>query len=86
LEQWKFWKPELLEFRRMRRHFKDLETRSWLCLILMSVLKIQELKKQTNLFTNTTVSLRMFTLDNSTARENLLRKRKRSKTNWLMLS
>ena len=52
----------------------------------MSVLKIQELKRQTNLFTNTTVSLRMFTLDNSIAKENLLRKRKRLKTNWLKLN
>ena len=52
----------------------------------MSVLKQLESRRKTNLFTSITASLRMFTLENSAAKENPLRKRKSLRPKWPKLS
>lgn len=82
----KFKKPELPESKKKKENSKEKEIKNWLWAIQISVSREPELSRKTNLFTSTTISSRMFTPDNSTAKDKLLRKRKSLRPNWQKLN
>jgi hypothetical protein len=79
-------RPELPESNQMRESNKDLEVLKPSWHIQISELKALEKKRPTSSFTSTTLSLRMFTPENSPVKDKISRKRKTSRPNWPELS